>query len=216
MGRTATCATAALAAVLAGGALGLASDVRAVDGGYDYVAVAFGLLSAALVVGGVVLVLVALADRVLGRLPEEAAPASASPVAVPASTPVRTSDTTFASSPSSLSAARTAARTAAHRHALSARRAAGAATRRAGQHASTAQRVATTSLAAAVSRSVEAVRSTAGGASAAGAAVPGSASAADAPDTSTAPVPVADRAVPAGAAASPMGSPGPGVPPHRP
>ena len=81
MGRTARCATAALAAVVVGGALGLAADARAVDGAYDYVAVAFGLLSAALVVGGVVVMLVALADRVLGRLPEQesSAPLTAAP-----------------------------------------------------------------------------------------------------------------------------------------
>jgi len=212
MGRTARCAVAALAAVVAGGALGLAADARAVDGPYDYVAVSFLLLASALVVGGVGVLLVALADRVVGRLPasgsspEEAAATSTSPLAMP----VGTSDTAVVAGPSSLSAARTAA----HRHALTARRAAGAATRRAGQHASTAQRTATTSLVAAVSRSIAAVRSTTVGA---GAAVPSSTPEGEAPDVSTVPAAVGDRAVPVGAAGSPgsRDGAGPGVPPRR-
>ena len=150
MGRTARCAAAALAAVVAGGALGLAADARAVDGPYDYVAVSFLLLASALVVGGVVVLLVALADRLLGRLPTSSSETAPTPVpAAPVLAPeeaVRTSD----SEPAALAAAWTTTR----RHAVRAGRAATSATHR----AAAVRRSATSSLTDAVTRSVAAAR----------------------------------------------------------
>lgn len=229
MGRTARCAAAALAAVVAGGALGLAADARAVDGPYDYVAVSFLLLASALVVGGVVVLLVALADRLLGRLPAEgsSAPSTAAPAdrlapalsptsspppptvvtpaqeAVPGSaSPVTTSVVPARTAAASVGgpASLSAARTAAHRHAATARRAAGAATRRAGQHASTAQRAATTSVAAAVARSVAVVRSTTLGRDAT---ARSTAAGSGVPDVVSAPAAARDEAVPVGTAVTP-------------
>ena len=150
MGRTARCAAAALAAVVAGCALGLAADARAVDGPYDYVAVSFLLLASALVVGGVVVLLVALADRLLGRLPTSSSETAPTPVpAAPVLAPeeaVRTSD----SEPAALAAAWTTTR----RHAVRAGRAATSATHR----AAAVRRSATSSLTDAVTRSVAAGR----------------------------------------------------------
>jgi hypothetical protein len=151
MGRSAVCGWVALATTVAGGALGVAADARLSAGRYDYVAAAFLLLAVALGVGGVVVLLVGLADQALERRPGP----DRAPVPPRASETESTTSAPSACAPSALAAARTTA----HRHAATARRTAVSATRRAGEHAATAQRSATASFSAAVARSAAAVRS---------------------------------------------------------
>ena len=151
MGRSAVCGWVALATTVAGGALGVAADARLSADRYDYVATAFLLLAVALGVGGIVVLLVGLADQVLERSPRP----DRAPERAPAAGTVSTTSAPFPGAPSALAAARTTA----HRHAAAARRTAVSATRRAGEHAATAQRSATASFSAAVSRSAAAVRS---------------------------------------------------------